>query len=213
MSMELSVRHARYLPDFLTRDEQVSLLGEVVAGLRLAPLFRPVMPRTGKPLSVRMSNFGSLGWVADRQGYRYQSTHPDTGLCWPEIPVCFRQIWKNLLPDSPEPEACLVNIYDSSAKLGLHQDKDELDLTTPVLSISLGATALFRIGGTEKGGKTEAIKLTSGDVLILEGESRLAYHGVSRIYPGTSTLLTHINSVMPADGRVNVTLRRVNFSS
>jgi DNA oxidative demethylase len=161
------------------------------------------MPRTGKPFSVRMTNLGSLGWVSDREGYRYQATHPGTGEPWPAIPPSIMAIWRGVADYPHEPEACLVNFYRDSAKMGLHQDRDEEDFAAPVVSISLGDTALFRVGGTERGGRTQSFKLASGDVLVMGGTSRLAFHGIDRIMSGTSTLLKD-------GGRINLTLRRVS---
>ena len=112
-----------------------------------APPFRPRMPRTGKPFSVMMSNCGPLGWVSDESGYRYQPTHPETGRPWPPMPQPLIDAWRRLAPDAPPPEACLINLYDSSARMGLHQDRDEAELSAPVVSLSLGDTAIFRVGG------------------------------------------------------------------
>ncbi len=167
-----------------------------------APLFQPVMPRSGRPFSVRMTNLGALGWVSDRAGYRYQPLHPLTGEPWPAIPASIMAIWEAVSGYPHPPEACLVNWYGPGARMGLHQDRDEDDLNAPVVSISLGETGLFRIGGTERGGRTTSVKLGSGDVLAFGGEARLAYHGVDRILPGTSTLVKD-------GGRINLTLRRV----
>lgn len=192
----------RHIPGHLDRDEQQSLLEEIRAVVRQAPLYRPEMPRTGKPFSVRMTNCGDLGWVADRSGYRYQDRHPVTGTAWPPIPERLLKLWDDLTGYPAPPQACLVNFYDPSARMGLHQDRDESDLSAPVLSISLGDACLFRIGGSERGQPTRSFRLESGDVVILGGESRLAFHGVDRIYPTTSTLLKD-------GGRINLTLRRV----
>lgn len=191
-------------PHALDQAEQVALVEALRKVLKAAPLFQPVMPRTGKPFSVRMSNCGPLGWVADKAGYRYQPLHPVTGEQWPPIPDSLLSLWRALVPDAPDPEACLINWYDPDAKMGLHQDRDEETFDAPVVSLSLGDDALFKLGGTQRGGRTQSIRLTSGDVLVLGGESRLAFHGVTRIYPGTSTLLD-------APGRINLTLRRVNL--
>ena len=193
----------RHIPGHLDRDEQQSLLEEIRAVVRQAPLYRPEMPRSGKPFSVRMTNCGDLGWVADKTGYRYQGRHPVTGAPWPPIPDRLLKLWADLTGDPVPPQACLVNFYDSSARMGLHQDRDESDFSAPVLSISLGDACLFRIGGTERRQPTRSFRLESGDVVILGGESRLAFHGVDRIYPTTSTLLKD-------GGRINLTLRRVN---
>lgn len=193
-----------YLPGYLDRDAQIALVEAVRQGLTEAPLFTPAMPKTGKPMSVRMTNFGSLGWVTDKErGYRYQSRHPVTDRPWPAIPAMLLDMWGTLAHHPAGPEACLVNFYGPEAKMGLHQDRDEKDFAAPVLSVSLGDTCLFRIGGTDRTGPTTSVKLSSGDVVLLAGASRLAFHGVTRIYPGTSTLLK-------GEGRVNLTLRRVN---
>jgi alkylated DNA repair protein (DNA oxidative demethylase) len=160
------------------------------------------MPRTGKPFSVRMTNAGPLGWVSDERGYRYQPRHPDTGKPWPPIPASARRAWDELGAYPLPPEACLVNLYPPGARMGLHQDRDEEDFSAPVLSLSLGDTALFRFGGTERGGPTRSVRLRSGDALVLGGPARLAFHGVDRLLSGTSVLL-------PEGGRINLTLRRV----
>jgi alkylated DNA repair protein (DNA oxidative demethylase) len=192
-----------FYPGHFDGAAQANLLAALRAAVTVAPLFTPVMPRTGKAFSVRMTNLGPLGWVSDRErGYRYQSTHPITGQPWPAIPDVLLKLWRAVAGYPHPPEACLVNFYSGSAKMGLHQDRDEQDLMAPVVSISLGDTALFRIGGTERGGKTQSVKLASGDVLTFGGPARLAFHGIDRIYPGTSTLLKD-------GGRINLTLRRV----
>ena len=192
----------RYLPQYLDRAAQEDLVGLLRAAVAEAPLFQPVMPRTGRPFTVRMTNLGSLGWVSDRAGYRYQATHPETGKPWPRIPAMVLDIWRKVAGYPHDPEAYLVNHYREGAKMGLHRDEDEEDFAAPVVSISLGDTAIFRIGGPERGGKTETLKLSSGDVLVMGGASRLCYHGIDRVLTGTSTLLKD-------GGRINLTLRRV----
>ncbi|WP_289035704.1 alpha-ketoglutarate-dependent dioxygenase AlkB [uncultured Roseibium sp.] len=192
----------RLLPEYFDREAQEALVDELRLVLAKAPLFQPKMPKTGKAFSVRMSNCGSLGWVADINGYRYQPTHPATGEKWPEMPSVLRKLWNAVAADAPEPEACLINYYATTAKMGLHQDKDEEMFGAPVVSVSLGDTATFRIGGATRKALTSSMRLTSGDVVILGGESRLAYHGIDRVLPGTSTLLKN-------GGRINLTLRRV----
>jgi len=192
----------RYLPGHLGVDDQRSLLDALRAAVGEAPLVTPVMPRTGRPFTVRMTNLGPLGWVSDRAGYRYQPTHPETGRPWPPIPGKLLELWRALSGYPHDPEACLVNFYGGGAKMGLHRDEDEEDFTAPVLSVSLGDTAVFRIGGPERGGKTETLKLASGDVLVMGGASRLCYHGIDRVLTGTSRLLKD-------GGRINLTLRRV----
>ncbi len=189
-------------PGWLDRPAQEALLADLRAVVKAAPLFVPRMPRTGKPFSVRMSNCGALGWVSDETGYRYQPEHPETGEPWPAMPDALLAAWQALAGYPHPPEACLINLYDAAAKMGLHQDRDEDDLDAPVLSLSLGDTAVFRVGGTSRGGKTVSVKLQSGDALSFGGPARLAFHGIDRIIAGTSTLL-------PQGGRINLTLRRV----
>ncbi len=189
-------------PQWLDRTAQVSLLEEVRQLLDAAPPYRTVMPKSGKPLSVRMSNAGSLGWMSDRDGYRYQTTHPVTNQPWPAIPSGILEVWQELSGYRAAPEACLINLYDETARMGLHRDQDERALNAPVLSISLGDTALFRIGGRHRKDPTGPFRLASGDVLVLGGTSRHCFHGVDRILAGSSRLL-------PEGGRINLTLRRV----
>lgn len=192
----------RHIPGHIDRDGQQELVEDIRAVVRQAPLYRPQMPRSGKPFSVRMTNCGQFGWVADKTGYRYQAHHPSSGDPWPPIPQVLLSLWTDLTGESRPPEACLVNFYDVTARMGLHQDRDEGDFSAPVLSVSLGDACLFRFGGTERGHPTKSFRLESGDVVVLGGESRLIHHGVDRIYPMTSTLLKD-------GGRINLTLRRV----
>ena len=193
----------RLWPGLLGRAAQESLRDQVFERFRAGPLYVPRMPKSGAPMRVRMTNFGPLGWVTDKElGYRYQSTHPDTGKPWPEIPSCVLELWKELSNYAAPPEACLVNLYESEARMGLHVDSDEEAWDAPVLSISLGDTAIFRIGGSVRSDPTRSVRLASGDVCLLGGGSRRAYHGVDRILAGTSRLL-------PKGGRINLTVRRV----
>lgn len=203
--MKVLPKGIRHIPGFLDRERQEALVENIRAVVTEAPLFVPAMPRTGKPMSVRMTNCGPLGWVTDKErGYRYQAEHPVTGKPWPAMPDVLLDIWRTVSGTSKEPEACLVNFYADDARMGLHQDRDEKDLETPVVSISLGDSCLFRVGGTERNDGTLSFKLASGDIVVLGGEGRLAYHGVDKIYPNTSTLLKN-------GGRINLTLRRVTL--
>lgn len=192
----------RLLPGHLDPAQQRELLAAVEAVIAAAPLYRPTMPKDGKPFSVRMTNAGPLGWVSDRAGYRYQATHPDTGRPWPAIPPALLRLWEALTGYPAPPEACLVNCYDAGARMGLHRDADEAARDAPVLSVSLGDTALFRIGGPARRGPARSFRLASGDVLLLGGGARHCFHGVDRILGGSSRLL-------PGGGRINLTLRRV----
>ncbi|WP_269584403.1 alpha-ketoglutarate-dependent dioxygenase AlkB family protein [Roseibium sp. Sym1] len=191
-----------YYPDYFDWGAQDALLAEIRAIVAEAPLFQPVMPRTGKPFSVKMSNCGPLGWVSDINGYRYQPAHPDTGRPWPAMPAALTELWDRLAPEAPPPEACLINFYEPGARMGLHQDRDEDMFDAPVISVSLGDTATFRVGGTSRKDPTRSFRLASGDVVVLGGDARLAHHGIDRILAGTSTLLKN-------GGRINLTLRRV----
>jgi alkylated DNA repair protein (DNA oxidative demethylase) len=192
----------RIVPGYLDREAQERLLAAVHEVIAQAPLYAPRMPRSGQPMSVRMTNCGPLGWMTDAQGYRYQGTHPVTGAPWPSIPNILMEAWTELSGYPRPPQACLVNFYGPGARMGLHQDRDEEDFDAPVVSLSLGDTCLFRIGGTTRQGPTRSFRLASGDAVVLGGEARLAFHGVDRVIPGTSRLLGE-------GGRINLTLRRV----
>lgn len=192
----------RLLPGYLNGDQQRALLAEVRDLLAEAPLYGPVMPRSGKPLSVRMSNCGPLGWLSEIGGYRYAANHPVTGRPWPAIPASVLELWYRATGVAYAPQACLINYYGPEARLGLHRDEDESAKTAPILSLSLGDTALFRLGGAARKDPTRSVHLSSGDAVVLDGLSRDWFHGVDRILPGTSRLLSE-------GGRFNLTLRRV----
>lgn len=187
----------------LDRDAQNALLEAVFARVEAAPFYKPVMPKSGAPFSVEETNFGPLGWVSDREGYRYAKTHPVTGDAWPDIPPALLALWDEVAGHPKPPQCCLVNLYRGGAKMGLHQDRDEQARDAPVLSVSLGDDALFRIGGDTRKGATASVKLSSGDVLTFGGVARMAYHGIDKVIAGSSTLV-------PGGGRINLTLRRVN---
>lgn len=202
MSPPLGLRLA---PGRLDAAAQQSLLREVEAVIAAAPLFTPRMPRTGQPLSVRMTNCGVLGWVTDQAGgYRYQPTHPESGAPWPAIPQSLLDLWAELVDYPAPPEACLVNVYRDGARMGLHVDADEAAREAPVLSVSLGDTAIFRIGGPRRTDPTATVRLGSGDVVILGGAARSCFHGVDRVIANSSRLVE-------GGGRINLTLRRVTL--
>ena len=192
--------------EWLGRAAQETLLADVLARVREAPFYRPLMPGSGKPFSVEETNFGPLGWVSDKKGYRYQPLHPVTAKPWPDIPAGLTKLWEEIAdaayPGSGAPQCCLVNLYRTGARMSLHQDKDEEALAAPVVSVSLGDDAVFRIGGVQRGGPTRSVRLASGDVVMFGGPARLVHHGIDRILPGTSTLVA-------GGGRINLTLRRV----
>ncbi|MGZ9100687.1 MAG: alpha-ketoglutarate-dependent dioxygenase AlkB [Brevundimonas sp.] len=197
--IDTGVEGFRFWPGALSVSQQAGLLGAVLAAAEAAPFYRPVT-RAGRPFSVEMTGMGPLGWVSDRAGYRYQPTHPVTGAPWPPMPDALRDLWRDLTGWPAPPDACLVNRYRDGARMGLHQDRDEQDQAAPVLSVSLGDTAVFRIGAAA-GGPTRTVRLASGDVCALTGPARLARHGIDRIIAGSSSLV-------PGGGRINLTLRR-----
>ncbi len=200
---------ALHFPEALDLQAQLLLASEIKGILEKAPLFVPRMHRTGKPFSVRMSNCGTLGWVSDAaRGYRYQETHPETGAAWPAMPEVLQKLWGLLAPAAKAPEACLINFYAEGTRMGSHRDADEKDLSAPVLSVSLGDEAAFHVGGPSRADAKHRLRLKSGDVFVLGGVSRLAYHGIDRVYPGTSDLLARAG--IASGGRINLTLRRVN---
>jgi len=192
-----------HYPLYFSPEEQAQLIADVKAGVEIAPFFQPAMPRTGTPLSVVMSNFGTLGWVTDKdKGYRYEPTHPKTNAPWPPLPPLLQKLWDDVAGWPVQPEACLINWYREGAKMGMHVDNDEQEVRAPVVSVSLGDPAMFRIGGPKRGGPTQGIKLMSGDVVVLGGGARLCHHGVTKVFYGESALV-------PRGGRINLTMRRV----
>jgi DNA oxidative demethylase len=202
MQLDRNSPGLRFYPGYLDRDRQAALLATLRDVFAAAPLFTPRMPRSGRPFTVRMSNCGSLGWISDEAGYRYAPAHPVTGRPWPAMPQALLAIWAELGEYPHPPQACLINFYGAPAKMGLHQDRDEQDFDAPVVSLSLGDACLFRVGGLKRADPSRSFRLNSGDAVVLAGGERLAFHGVDRIYPGTSTLLAE-------GGRINLTLRRV----
>ncbi len=190
----------RLCPTALDPAAQTRLVQQVVAAAAEAPFYRPTTPG-GKAMSVLQTSFGPLGWVTDRAGYRYEPAHPETGRPWPPMPDELIDLWRRHAPDAPSPDSCLINLYRGEAKMGLHQDADEADLSVPVLSISLGDAAVFRLGGESRRDPTRTVRMASGDVCLLAGPARRCFHGVDRILAGSSRLI-------PGGGRINLTLRR-----
>jgi len=201
-----SIGDVRFYPGYLDRKRQEELVAALRDVFATAPLFTPRMPRSGRPFTVRMSNCGPLGWLSDENGYRYESKHPQTGRAWPAIPEALIAMWNDVAGYPYAPQACLISYYAPTAKMGLHQDRDEEDFSAPVVSMSLGDSCLFRVGGDKRNDSTRSFRLNSGDAMVLGGGARLAFHGVDRVYPGTSTLLAE-------GGRINLTLRRVTRPS
>ncbi len=197
----VEIRGVAVWPGFLDRAAQEEIRDDLRAVVAAAPLFLPVTP-SGRRMSVRMTSAGRFGWFSDRSGYRYRTEHP-AGRPWPPIPAPVLAVWRQVAPEARDPDCCLLNLYRDGARMGLHQDRDEADFSQPVVSISLGDDALFRIGNETRGGPTESLWLRSGDVLVLGGPARLLHHGIDRLRPGSSTLLD-------GGGRINLTLRVVD---
>jgi DNA oxidative demethylase len=198
----MEINGFRLFPTALDLAAQTRLVEQVLDAARDAPFYRPATPG-GKAMSVLQTSFGPLGWTTDRAGYRYEPNHPETGRPWPPMPDELAEIWRRYAGDAPAPDSCLINLYRGEARMGLHQDADEADFAVPVLSISLGDTAVFRLGGASRGDPTRTVRLSSGDVCILAGPSRRCFHGVDRILAGSSRLV-------PGGGRINLTMRRAN---
>jgi alkylated DNA repair protein (DNA oxidative demethylase) len=195
---------AAFYPALLDRAGQAALIEAVFSAAESAPFYTPLMPRSGAPMSVAQTNLGPLGWFTDKaNGYRYQAEHPETGRPWPAMPKMLLDLWDELAGYPAPPESCLVNLYRGAARMGLHVDADEQAKDAPVLSISLGDAAQFRLGGVSRKAPTQSMTLRSGDVVMLSGAARNFYHGVDRITPGSSRLI-------PGGGRINLTLRRVS---
>lgn len=197
----LTLRGVQIHKGLLDLAAQASMRDALTDVVRAAPLFSPETKR-GHKMSVGMTSAGRFGWVSDRRGYRYEPRHP-AGMDWPPIPQCVLDVWGAVTGLDRTPDCCLVNHYAAGARMGQHQDRDEADFSWPVVSISLGDDGLFRVGNVERGGKTESIWLSSGDVAVLGGAARLVHHGIDRIRAGSSALL-------PRGGRINVTLRVVD---
>lgn len=193
----------RLLRGFLARPAQEAMVAALRAVIAAAPLVNPVTP-WGKPMSVRMTSAGRLGWVIARGRYGYASLHPETGRPWPAVPEPVLAVWRAAAGWDGDPDCCLINWYGEGARMGLHRDADEGEagFAAPVVSISLGDPARFRMGGPARRDPTASTALRSGDVVVMGGAARLAYHGVDRVMFGEGDLL-------PGGGRINLTLRVV----
>lgn len=177
-----------------------------IAGVVAHSPYRHLTTPGGKRMSVGMSNCGAEGWVSDRAGYRYQSTDPVTAKPWPPMPSRLRALAQRAADDSGypgfEPTVCLINYYAPGARMGLHQDKDEANLTAPIVSFSLGLAATFIWGGWQRVGTTQRIMLRHGDAVVWGGEDRLRFHGVAPLKDGEHPLTGH--------ARINLTFRQTH---
>lgn len=169
-------------------------VGAAIDAVAAVSPFRHAITPGGRPMSVAMTNCGAVGWVSDASGYSYKRMDPHTGKPWPSMPYVWLELARSCARDAGfpgfEPDACLVNRYESGARMGLHQDKDERDFSQPIVSVSLGASATFLWGGTTRAGSPEKVELHHGDVVVWGGDSRLRYHGVAPVKDGTRFNLT-----------------------
>ncbi len=188
----------------LVMKDQTQLWDDVRGIIATAPLAR-LRTKGGGQTSAAMTNCGAAGWWSDPKGYRYVTANPATGASWPAFPPSFLAAVRKIARDSPwpdfAPDACLINFYEPGAKMGLHQDKDERDFAHPIITVCLGDDADFLIGGFSRSDKTQALIVRSGDALIMGGASRMRFHGVRKIYPGTSPL-------PDVGGRFSLTFRK-----
>lgn len=193
--------------NYLSLEKQEQLVQIIHNILPEAPFFKAISPRK-KPLGSLMTNMGEFGWYADAtDGYKYINHHPNTQKKWPGIPVEIMNIWRKLADYPIDPQCCLINYYnEQNPNLGMHKDLDEQDFKAPVLSISLGNTCSFRYSTSPKSqSPSKTIKLESGTILVMGGESRLIYHSVNKVFFGSNKLLDSSFGL----GRLNLTLRVV----
>ncbi len=172
-------------------DEAKSLL-DAIARIAVAAPFRNMVTPGGFIMSVAMTNCGRAGWVTDRKGYRYATADPETGKPWPAMPPPFASL-AALAADAAgfaafEPNSCLINRYAPGARLTAHQDRNERDFAQPIVSASLGLPATFLFGGAARTDRATRVKLTSGDVVVWGGRSRLYFHGVAELRDGDDPL-------------------------
>lgn len=184
------------------REEGAALLQAIAEVTGQSP-FRHLVTPGGRTMSVAMSNCGALGWVSDRSGYRYDALDPLSGQPWPAMPAILRKLAVHAAAQAGfahfAPDACLVNRYEPGARLSLHQDRDEQDLSAPIVSVSLGLPAVFLFGSTSRNDKPQRHRLAHGDVVVWGGPSRLAFHGVAPLADGEHPLLGR--------RRINLTFR------
>lgn len=193
-----------HLSGVLDAEAQRRLLAAVRRVVAKAP-YRQARTKSGGLYSAQLTNCGRVGWWSDRKGYRYTASQPESEDPWPAMPKVFTetlaQVLAGTVAEGFSADACLMNHYEKGAKMGLHQDKDEADLTQPIVTICLGADADFQIGGLQRSDRPDVIVVSSGDALIMGGDSRMRFHGIRKIYPGTSPL-------SGLDGRISLTFRK-----
>ncbi len=183
--------------------DETALIAQCLEIAAAAP-FRNMVTPGGFRMSVAMTNCGGLGWVTDRRGYRYAAIDPETEQSWPPMPARFLDLARNAAEVAGfpgfTPDSCLINRYEPGARMSLHQDKDERDRTQPIVSVSLGLSAIFQFGGQERSDRPLRVRLESGDVVVWGGPARLAFHGVAPLAAGTHAIL--------GAARINLTFRK-----
>jgi alkylated DNA repair protein (DNA oxidative demethylase) len=187
----------------LAKPVESDLIADISGIVAQAP-FRHMLTPGGHQMSVAMTNCGSVGWVTDRTGYRYDGADPESAKPWPAMPPSFRALAARAAAEAGfedfAPDACLINRYQPGARMSLHQDKDELDLGAPIVSVSLGLPAIFMFGGLQRSDKPRRFQLEHGDVAVWGGPSRLRFHGVAPLADGEHRLMGR--------RRINLTFRK-----
>lgn len=186
------------------RSSAAGLVEALEEAIKQSPFRRMTTPG-GYRMSVAMTNCGDAGWVTDSGGYRYDAFDPTTGERWPAMPGILRELAARGAAEAGfagfVPDACLMSRYEPGARLSLHQDKDEQDLESPIVSVSLGLPATFLFGGHRRGDRPRRVPLVHGDVVVWGGPARLRFHGVLPLEPGHHPML--------GAGRVNLSFRRI----
>ena len=183
------------------------VLDEMLSVFEAAPPYQ-LRVKSGAYVINRMTNCGELGWHSDERGYRYVDRHPELDVPWPPIPPAIKALAMKAAGEAGAPfvpDACLVNFYEASGKMNLHQDHDEKDFAWPIVSFSFGCDAIFALGGAKRRDPVQGVTLSHGDVLVMHGESRMRFHGVKKIVPGTAPFA---HPAVPEGGRLNLTFRR-----
>jgi alkylated DNA repair protein (DNA oxidative demethylase) len=187
----------------LAKPVESDLIADISGIVAQAP-FRHMLTPGGHQMSVAMTNCGSVGWVTDRTGYRYDGADPESAKPWPAMPPSFRALAARAAAQAGfedfAPDACLINRYQPGARMSLHQDKDELDLGAPIVSVSLGLPATFMFGGLQRSDKPRRFRLEHGDIAVWGGPVRLAFHGVAPLADGEHALMGR--------QRINLTFRK-----
>ena len=199
--LPLGTKHLKFA---IPKELQFAIIEDIGVIANKSP-FRRAKTKTGLTYSTRMTSCGIIGWTNTKNGYRYTKNDPLTNALWPELPNSLMTAVKCVLDQKIindfTPDTCLINYYDADSKMGLHQDKDEQSFDSAIIILSIGNTADFLVGGMKRSEKPQTVILESGDVITLENESRLRFHGIKKTYAGTSPI-PNLN------GRLSLTFRK-----